>query len=180
MTQPILEVRELQDGDISSIVDYWLQDDPAFMQGMGVDLARIPDAAFLRRMLSAQIDADYREKSAYCTIWLIDGKPAGHCNVNKVVFGEEAYMHLHLWQRDSRLKGYGAVLVRLSLPYFFRNLQLKRICCEPYALNPGPNKTLERVGFTFVKEYTTTPGYLNFEQPVCHWVLTAEDWLGLD
>jgi RimJ/RimL family protein N-acetyltransferase len=63
----------------------------------------------------------------------------------------------------------GVQLVKKSLPYFFNNLHLKTLYCEPYALNPAPNKTLPKVGFEFVKEYITVPGHLNFEQRVCLW-----------
>jgi RimJ/RimL family protein N-acetyltransferase len=60
-------------------------------------------------------------------------------------------MHLHLWYPDKRIKGMGVQLVKKSLPYFFNNLHLKTLYCEPYALNPAPNKTLPKVGFEFVK-----------------------------
>jgi hypothetical protein len=43
--------------------------------------------------------------------------------------------------------------------------------CEPYALNPAPNKTLEKLGFKFLKTYTTIPGWINFEQEVNLWEL---------
>jgi len=83
-------------------------------------------------------------------------------------------MHLHLWNKDVRKKGYGTRFVKLSLPYFFGNYQLKKLFCEPYALNPAPNKTLEKAGFEFIKEYTTIPGFINFEQPVCLWEMRFE------
>lgn len=67
----------------------------------------------------------------------------------------------------------------MTLPYFFNKLQLKRLYCEPYALNPAPNKTLEKVGFTFVKEHLTIPGSLNFEQPAKLWELTYNDFIKL-
>jgi RimJ/RimL family protein N-acetyltransferase len=108
---------------------------------------------------------------------LLNDQPIGHCNVNKIIFGEEAYMHLHLWQNNTRQKGMGATLVKKSIPFFFKNLKLKRLYCEPYALNPAPNKTLEKIGFQLVKEYVTVPGYLNFEQPVKRWELTYNKYL---
>lgn len=164
-----LTVRELRQGDVPLIANYWLHSSPELMKAMGVDLEKLPSESFWYEMLRKQIAAPYEEKQSYCTIWEIDGKAAGHCNVNKIVWGKEAYMHLHLWQNASRQKGLGTELVKMSLPYFYRNLQLETVYCEPYALNPAPNKTLERVGFSFVKEYTTIPGFLNFEQPVCLW-----------
>ena len=174
-----LSVRELQPEDVPLITNYWLQTEPGFMEAMGVDLDKMPAEAFWYEMLHQQIQTPYKEKQSYCTIWQMEGKAIGHCNVNKIIYGQEAYMHLHLWQKDSRQKGVGTQLVKMSLSYFFRNLQLKTVYCEPYALNPAPNKTLERVGFSFVKEYTTIPGFLNFEQPVCLWEMSEERFLTL-
>jgi hypothetical protein len=54
------------------------------------------------------------------------------------------------------------------------DIPLKKLFCEPYALNPAPNKTLEKIGFEFVKEYITTPGWINFEQPVKLWMMDFE------
>jgi RimJ/RimL family protein N-acetyltransferase len=62
----------------------------------------------------------------------------------------------------------------MTLPLFFERLQLKKLYCEPYALNSAPNKSLEKVGFEFIKEYITIPGSLNFEQPVKRWELSYE------
>ena len=174
MNEAKLSVREIQEEDIDLIIEYWMNAEPAFLTGMGVDLAKIPDAAEWRDMLLTQIHQPIEEKQSYCIIWLVDDQPVGHSNVNKIIFGEEAYMHLHMWQSPLRKKGYGVELVKKSIPYFFNRLQLQRLFCEPYALNPAPNKTLERSGFSFVKRYLTIPGWLNFEQEVNRWELTPE------
>ena len=104
-----------------------------------------------------------------------DGTPSVS-NVNKIKFGEEAYMHLHLWKADKRQKGIGARFVKMTLPYFFDNLLLKKLYCEPYALNPAPNKTVEKIGFTFIKEHISVPGSLNFEQLTKLWELSYDDF----
>ena len=140
---------------------------------MGADIAKMLLGDEWENMLTEQINQSYKEKKSYCIIWLSDEKPVGHSNVNKILFGEEAYMHLHVWKADKRQKGMGTALLKMSLPYFFDNLQLKKLYCEPYALNPAPNKTLDKVGFTFIKEYTTVPGILNFEQSVKLWELSG-------
>ena len=125
-------------------------------------------------MLSRQLSQPYKEKQAYCIIWEVDGKPVGHSNLNPVIFGEEGFIHLHLWSSDVRKKGMGIELLKMTLPRFFNNMKLKKICCEPYALNPAPNKVMAKLGFDFVKEYTTTPGWISFEQPVKRWELSLE------
>jgi RimJ/RimL family protein N-acetyltransferase len=172
----LLSVREIQQTDIELIIQYWLTADPAFLTGMGVDLSKMPSKEEWIKMLSDQLTKSYPEKKSYCIIWQVNNNAIGHCNVNKIKFGEEAYMHLHMWNADGRKKGMGTELVKISLPYFFENLGLKKIFSEPYALNPAPNKALEKAGFTFVKEFITIPGFLNFEQPVNLWELTYEHY----
>jgi RimJ/RimL family protein N-acetyltransferase len=169
-----LSVKEIQPTDIDAIAQYWLGAESSFLISMGVDLNKLPTRDQLTRILLEQIKAPIEEKKSYCIIWQVDGKPIGHSNTNPTVFGAEAYMHLHLWDAKVRKRGFGAELVKMTLPYFFENLKLKKLISEPYSLNPAPNKTLQKVGFEFVKEYTTTPGSLNFEQIVKRWELSYE------
>jgi RimJ/RimL family protein N-acetyltransferase len=176
MSESILSVREIEKRDIEPLTQYWIGSDKNFMRGMGVDVSKIPNAEEWNAMLSEQLSLSYDKKQSYCIIWQADNKAIGHSNISKIKFGEEAYMHLHLWNNIIRKKGLGTTLVKMTLPYYFKNMQLKKLCCEPYALNPAPNKTLEKIGFTFIKKYTTIPGWINFEQEVNHWELSYEDF----
>ena len=176
MKKMSLAVRELTEEDIPPLIEYWVNATPDFLAGMGADINNIPPREEWEKMLREQISQPYREKKSYCIIWLLDDEPIGHSNVNKIRFGEEAYMHLHLWNNDTRQQGLGTQFVKLTIPLFFEMLKLRQLFCEPYALNPAPNRILEKTGFRFVKEYTTTPGWLNFEQPVKLWKLSREDF----
>lgn len=169
-----LSVRELMVEDIEHIIQYWLRSDEEFMKNMGVDTTKIPAAEMWREMLNEQIVQPYTEKQSYCIIWLINNQPVGHSNVNQIIFGREAYMHLHIWKPGERKKGAGTALVKKTIPFFFKNLQLQTLYCQPYALNAAPNKTIENAGFEFVKQYRTIPGWLNFEQDVNLWKLSKE------
>lgn len=81
-------------------------------------------------------------------------------------------MHLHMWDRSNRKKGLGTELLRTSIPFFFENLKLKTLWCEPFAKNPAPNHTLLKIGFKFIKKYETTPGPINLLQEVCQYKMT--------
>ncbi|MBI1343625.1 MAG: GNAT family N-acetyltransferase [Terrimonas sp.] len=179
MDKNILSVREMQYEDIKLIIDYWMHADENFLHAMGADKHKLPSRDEWQSMLENQLTQSYREKQSYCITWLEDGVPIGHSNVNKIVFGEEAFMHLHIWKKALRQKGAGKALVLMTLPFFFYRLELKTLYCEPYALNPAPNRTLEKTGFVFVRNYTTIPGSINFEQPVNRWQLTRETFLTL-
>jgi RimJ/RimL family protein N-acetyltransferase len=132
----------------------------------------MPTRVDWRNMLMEQLRQPYEKKRSYCIIWQLNGKEIGHSNINKIVFGEEAYMHLHIWHPEERKKGLGTNFIKLTIPWFFEKYKLKNLYCEPYALNFAPNKTLENAGFEFVKEYITTPGWINFEQSVKLWVMS--------
>ena len=64
----------------------------------------------------------------------------------------------------------------MTLPFFFENFKLKKLYCEPYALNAAPNKTLTKAGFNFVKKYSTIPGSISFEQEVNQWEMSYDSF----
>lgn len=175
-----VSVREMELRDIDKFGDYWFNATPEFLVGMGVDLKKLPTKESFKKLISKTIETPIDRKSAYYLIWELNNRPIGHTNVNKIEFGNEAFMHLHIWKPDVRQRGIGTELVKRSLPFYFENLKLVCLYCEPYALNPGPNKTLPKIGFTFEKKYMTIPGILNFEQEVNRWKLTREKFIHLN
>lgn len=170
-----LSVREIQNEDISHIINYWLRADDHYLQAMGVDLEKLPSEQEWRLFLTKQLALPIQEKQSYCIIWLLDGKAIGHSNINKIIYEKEAYMHLHIWEEEIRKKGLGVSWIKKTVPIFFYKYKLEDLFCEPYALNPAPNKSLGRAGFKFVKSYRTIPGSLNFEQEVNLWTINKKD-----
>ncbi|MEP0264643.1 GNAT family protein [Dokdonia sp.] len=174
-----ITVREIQLKDVDLITDYWLKSDPDHLIQMGVDLNRLPKRNKLVEALTQQVNNSITDKKSYALIWELNGKQIGHSNVNNIEYGKVATMHLHLWESTNRKKGIGTELVKKSIPFYFEKLKIKKIICEPYALNPAPNRTLSNVGFEFIKKYRTIPGTLNFEQEVNRWELTEEHYKAL-
>ncbi|MGK0385731.1 MAG: ribosomal-protein-alanine N-acetyltransferase [Patiriisocius sp.] len=169
-------VREIQLKDIDLIADYWLKSDDDFLVNMGVDLNKLPTRNAIIAMLKEQNSHAIPDKKSYALIWELDGKQIGHSSVNRIVLGKEATMHLHLWKSVNSKKGIGTELVTRSLPFYFKNIAIKKLICEPYALNAAPNRTLASVGFNFIKKYSTIPGASNFEQEVNRWELTKDNF----
>ena len=169
-------VREIQVTDIDYLADYWFNAKPEHFRKMGANKDKLPKKSVFKQMLAKQIKTPVESKQSYALIWEINGQPIGHSNINNIVFEQEATMHLHIWNPHYRMKGIGTELVRQSLPFYFNAMKLKKLICEPYALNLAPNKTLEKVGFKFIKKYTTIPGSLNFEQQVNRWELSKEQF----
>ncbi|KXX71275.1 GNAT family N-acetyltransferase [Flammeovirga sp. SJP92] len=166
-----ITLREIQVEDILHLINYWTQSDSKYLKSLGVDLNKLPSEEMFKEMLENQIQQPYSKKQNYALIVLKEEQPIGHVNINEIDFGNAAKMHLHIWKKENRQSGVGTEMIQLAIPYFFKHFQLQKLICEPYAKNNAPNKTLEKVGFKFVKKYTTVPGSINFEQEVNQWEL---------
>jgi [ribosomal protein S5]-alanine N-acetyltransferase len=159
--------------DYERMIDYFLSADDALLEGMGVDRKKLP-----RRELwleSAMLDhkrTDAAKERAYLA-WVYKGVPIGHSSINRINMGEQAFIHLHLWDSGLRKKGLGTQYFKASAAEFMRVFRLKRLYCEPYAENPGPNRVLLKSGFRFVKRYLTVPGAINNEQEVDQYLLES-------
>jgi RimJ/RimL family protein N-acetyltransferase len=167
-----LAVRPFADrAEYARMVDYFLGADHAFLWGMGIDPALLPQReAWLDSVMRDHASADAEKERAYLA-WIHDGKIVGHSSVSKMAIGEHAYIHLHLWDAALRRAGLGRLFFAAAAAEFMRTLRLKRLYCEPSADNPAPNRVLPQCGFRFVKRYRTTPGNINFEQEVNLYVL---------
>lgn len=170
----ILSVREITESDVGHIVNYWHNLSEAELELMGADITKIPKKSSMKAFLTSQISLNIKDKETYALIWLADSLPIGHCNANPIVYGKEACLHMHLWSSENRKKGCGQKLLKQSLPYFFENLKVKTLYCEPNAKNIGPNKTLQKLGFDFILKHATTPGTINYFQEVNRWRMTKE------
>ncbi|MFK8005079.1 MAG: GNAT family N-acetyltransferase [Saprospiraceae bacterium] len=172
--QSEITVREVEKNDIQYIVGYWNNASTEDLLAMGIDVNNIDTLKNLGARLEKQLMLSNEDKAAFVLVALLDKKPIGHCYVNNLIFGKEAFMHLHIWQNNSHKKGMGSAMVRQSIPYFFEKLKLQTLFCEPAAMNLGPNKTLEKIGFKFIKKYTTIPAGWTFQMEVNRWEMTLD------
>lgn len=174
MDKPTLTVKEIEHKDVKLIADYWFNADREYLINMGVDIEKLPAKEDFTAMLQTQLTLPYEEKKVYGVIWYANDKPIGHSNINPLEFGNHGYMHLHIWDKQYRNNGFGVDFIKMSLPYYFNNLKLKKVYSQPNAFNPSPNKTLQKAGFKLIKEYITIPGSINFEQAVKLWEADSE------
>lgn len=172
-----LLVREMVKDDISHFANYWLESSTDHLEGMGIDITKRPTREQIQKLITDQLGIPMRNRKSYFLTWLVNNIPIGCSNVNQIEYGKQAFMHVHIWQSENRQKGIGTEFIKKSLPYFFENLKLQLLFCEPYSLNPAPNKTVEKIGFEFVKQHLTIPGASNFEQLVNQWKLTRKKYV---
>ena len=169
-----LSIRPLELDEVRLIPEYFLAMTEAQLRGMGVDPPKLPGIDEWVQILFEDFARPTNEKHFFYVLWLIDDQIAGHSNINKIVYGDHAFSHLHLWNGEHRKQGFGVELLKQSAKEYFSRFELKSVFSEPYAGNPAPNRTLPKAGFELVKTYDTLPGWINFHQTVNRWQLKRD------
>ncbi|MBV9044294.1 MAG: GNAT family N-acetyltransferase [Alphaproteobacteria bacterium] len=163
-------VRPMRLDETQLVIDYLHNSTPEHLDMMGVDPTRLLSPDAWRERYAQEFATPIEKRTSFLTIWLDRDTPVGYSTTTHIKFGDSAHMHLHVLEPERRKSGIGAVCVPQSVKLYFEHLKLKRLFCEPNALNVAPNRTLAAVGFKYVKTYMTVPGPINFHQPVTRWV----------
>lgn len=166
-----LAVREMRVDQVGLVVDYFHTATLEHLEMLGVDPTRLPPRGDWCARYAAEYDKPVRERRTLLVGWELDGIVVGFSSADKIVYGAQAHMHLHVINQQHRGSGIGSACVRKTADFYFEALALKLLFCEPNAFNLAPNRTLQSAGFRYVKTYRTVPGPLNYHQAVTRWVL---------
>ncbi len=166
-----LGAREMLPPEANILISYFHNATPEHLEMLGVDPTRLPSPQAWRELIAAQYALPIESRRAFLVLWLEDGQPVGFSTCDKIVYGERANMHLHVLEPTNRQRGIGTECVRQSVDIYFTKLRLKSLFCEPNAFNVGPNRTLQKANFKYVKTHMTVPGPYNYHQAVTRWVM---------
>jgi RimJ/RimL family protein N-acetyltransferase len=166
-----LTVREMRLAEVGIRIDYFHDASDEHLRMLGVDRALLPTREAWRAFYEEDFARPAGDRTNYLLVWEHDGSVVGFSSADRIVFGEDAFMHLHILSPMMRGKGLGVELVKESARTYFQVLELEHLFSEPNALNVAPNRTLQRAGFRFLFTHETTPGSINFPQLVTRWVL---------
>jgi RimJ/RimL family protein N-acetyltransferase len=169
-----IAVREMTLTETDLVINYFHRATPEHLEMVGVDPSRLPTPDAWRERFQQDFSLPLEKRRGFLLIWLLDRQAIGFSSCDKIVFSERANMHLHIAEPTLRQQGIGAECVRRSVDIYFEKLRLKSLFCEPNAFNVGPNRTLQRAGFKYVKTCMTVPGALNFHQAVTRWIVERE------
>ncbi len=152
-------------------IDYFHDASDDHLVALGVDRARLPTRRDWEESYRADHARPFEERSMVALVWELDDAIVGFSTADRIVFGTEASMHLHILDATQRRRGLGVEFVQMSAAEYFRTLHLRRLFSEPNALNLAPNRTLQRAGFRYLLSHECTPGPINFPQVTTRWVL---------
>ena len=166
-----LTVREMMGSEADVIIEYFRRATPEYLEILGVDPSRLPPPQSWRERFQRESALPIEQRGWIAVIWLVEGQPVGFSTSDKIIYGEQANMHLHVIDPERRNRGIGAEGVRRSADIYFERLKLKRLFCEPNAFNVAPNRALQKAGFKYLKTHMTVPSRINYHQAVTRWVI---------
>jgi hypothetical protein len=100
---PRLSVRPMAPEEVERVVGYFHDADDEFLALLGADRPRFPDRASWCALVRDDMARPLPEREYHYLVWEVDDRPVGHCNINKITFGRDAYLHLHLWERFKQI-----------------------------------------------------------------------------
>lgn len=165
-----LSVRPMSLDEVDIRIGYFHDASDEHLTRLGVDRTLLPSRADWFSFYERDHARPLAEREQYSLVWLLDEEVVGFSSTDRIEFGEQAFMHLHILDNDRRHFGLGSRFVRLSAQHYVQVLQLRRLYCQPNAFNVAPNRTLQRAGFKYLVTVETTPSAINFRQPVTRWV----------
>jgi RimJ/RimL family protein N-acetyltransferase len=172
MSSPVegISVREMSLSEVGIRIRYFHEASDDYLLALGVDRELLPKPEAWLAFHEQDYKRPLSERENYALVWELEGQVVGFSALDHIVFGEEAFMHLHIVEPSSRRRGLGTNFVKLSASKYFEAFELKYLYCEPNALNVAPNRTLQRAGFTYLFSHETVPGPINFRQVTTRWV----------
>lgn len=169
-------VREMRLSEVAIRIDYFHNATDEHLLLIGVDRALLPSRAAWLKFYENDYTLPVEKRANYSLIWEVDDVVVGFSTVDRIEYGNEAFMHLHILQGHHRRRGMGTEFVKRSVAMYCSKLDLRRIYCQPNAFNVAPNRTLQNAGFRYVFTKEMTPSSINFKQPVTRWVF-ERNWL---
>ncbi|HEY1989464.1 MAG TPA: GNAT family protein [Acidimicrobiales bacterium] len=166
-----LTVREMKLADVDLRISYFHDSSDQHLRTLGVDRARLPAPDAWRSFYQEDYARPRQARESYSVVWELDDRAVGFSSADHIIFGQEAFMHLHILEPTRRRQGLGAEFVRMSAEVYFRALELQRLYCEPNAFNTAPNRALQSAGFRYQFSHEAQPSPINFLQVTTRWVM---------
>lgn len=166
-----MSAREMEEKDMASVVDYFLDTSKEQLAIDGIDELKIPNEEQLIDNLQQCLDSENKKKEQFNLLFERNGKTYGHCHLERVSKNKTAYFYFFYWQKAFRQVEIIDEWIDQSLSYFFEKHSLKTIYTELIPSDTYRNEVLTRAGFEFVKEHNIVGDSLRFEQTLNLWKL---------
>jgi len=145
--------RSLMPEDVEKIVGYWLGSPPSFIESMGIDPTKLPDAAKMRSslLLKAATNLEKGDQFATQLIILYHGQAVGLHGLSHIEEGCGVF-HAHIWDSKHRGQGLGTYTYPRACRIFLDRFQLQKIRFESPCMNPAIHAIKSKLNLSPISE----------------------------
>jgi len=113
------------------IIDYFHTATPEHLELLGVDPTLLPDPDRWMDAYAADYSKPIQDREFILVVWEMNGERVGFSSADKIRFGQEAFMHLHIVDPLHRRAGTGLRCVQQTVRLYFDVLQLAGCSASP-------------------------------------------------
>jgi len=151
-------IRDMAQQDVETIVRYWHDGDPTFLNSLGLDASKLVSRATTRERLLASVQGSLRSNRSYFVV--ADGTELlAYTNLN-FRSESEACAHFHVLRRTARVKATMFVLFPAVITMFFNRFPLERIEMQTLPENSNIGRLLRRFGLSPRRTFLDNPDSL--------------------
>jgi RimJ/RimL family protein N-acetyltransferase len=148
-----IKIRELQASDIDGIIAYFHFLSAADLAQIGIDDASLKREDDWKNWFEQNLYQSLNKLAAYFLVWELDEVMVGFTFVDRIVYGEDAYLYMYLIKPQLRKSGYGQKLLQQSIKTLFDQFKFDQLYCESSAINTQAQRALQACGFKYVKTH---------------------------
>lgn len=136
-------LRDLTQGDIPAIVDYWLFSPDEFLAFMGVDRERLGSGAEIRARFEKAIRTNAEDQATIAFATTLDDQLVGYTLLNRYS-ADVNYSHWHIIVPALRAQGLSTALYPHRIKAYFDVAPISRLTHQTRTRNLGVNRMLDK------------------------------------
>lgn len=126
-----LSVRDMTLADVGIRIEYFHGASDGHLRTLGVDRSLLPDRQAWRAFYEEDHARPLHQRANFSLVWELDGQPVGFSSTDRIIFGQEAFMHLHIVDASLRQGGFGVEYVKMSTRVYFKKLSCSDCSASP-------------------------------------------------
>jgi hypothetical protein len=95
-TTPRLSARPMRLDEVDLIIEYFHGASPEHLEMLGVDPTRLPERKQWKQRYEDDFARPIAERRAFLVVWQLDEASIGFSTADKIKYGVQANMHLHI------------------------------------------------------------------------------------
>jgi RimJ/RimL family protein N-acetyltransferase len=173
----LVSVRDGTESDIPLFLDYWYRSPSGFIEGLGVDLAKMPSEPDMEKSLRERILSNATLPASQLQLQVItyEGRAIGVHSVNELKAGDSAIFHAHIFKPEMRGRGIGMKSYPLACRVFMGRFHLKKILFKTPVQNRASLHVKEKLGIRRIGEELIGFGVVREGTRACVFELTREE-----